>query len=97
MRVISRTRLRVCWEQHAEAEGPLKAWYDHVEHADWHTPADVQKDYGDDAVLPKNRAVFNIKGKKYRIVVVIHYNRQVVYIRFVGTHAEYNDINATTI
>lgn len=97
MRVLSLKKLRSCWEKHAETEGQLKAWYHHVEHADWHVPADVQQDYGDDAILPNNRAVFNIKGNKYRIVVEIHYDRQYVYIRFVGTHAEYNKIDVTTI
>jgi mRNA interferase HigB len=97
MRVVARLTLEEYSKEHAEARDPFNAWYDHVKHAHWHTPTDVQKDFGTDAVLPGNRAVFNIKGKKYRIVVHIHYASQIVFIRFVGTHAEYNNIDATTI
>lgn len=97
MRVLAEKTLRLFWEQHADAKGPLQVWYDHASHANWQTPADVQRDYGDDAILPNNRAVFNIKGKKYRIVAVISYKYRFVYIRFVGTHAEYNKIDVATI
>lgn len=97
MRVVARSTLEKYLEEHAEARDQFNAWYDYVKHANWHTPADVQNDFGEDAVLPSNRAVFNIKGKKYRIVVHIHYVSQIVFIRFVGTHAEYNKIDATTI
>jgi mRNA interferase HigB len=97
MWVLSKPILKKCWEQHPEVKGQLEAWYDHVKHADWHTPADVQKDYGPDVILPDNRAVFNIKGNKYRIVVRFNYPSQRVFIRFVGTHDEYNEIDATTI
>jgi len=97
MHIISRKKLVEFWEQHADAEGSLKAWYYHAKRAQWLTPADVQKDYGDDAILPDNRAVFNIKGNQYRLVVRFNYAAQSIYIRFVGTHAEYNRIDATNI
>ncbi len=97
MRVISKKILRACWERHADVKRPLQAWLEDIERADWKTPRDVQKAYGDDAVLPDNRVVFNIKGNRYRIVTKIHYNTGIVYIRFVGTHAEYDRIDVLTI
>jgi mRNA interferase HigB len=97
MRVVAKSTVDDYTEEHAEAREKMKAWYDFVKHADWHAPADVQKDFGEDAVLPNNHAVFNIKGNKYRIVVHIHYISQIVFIRFVGTHAEYDKIDATVI
>jgi mRNA interferase HigB len=93
MRIIDKKRLSEFWEQHRDAEGPLKAWHDHVKRARWLTPADVQRDYGNDVILPDNRAVFNIKGNKYRLVVRFNYGAQSIYIRFIGTHAEYDRIN----
>jgi mRNA interferase HigB len=85
------------WSQHAEAEGALKAWYDHVKRAHWQTPADIQKDYGMDAILADNRAVFNIKGNRYRLVVRINSGAQSIYIRFIGTHAEYDRVDVKKI
>jgi len=97
MRIIKRKTLQDFWADHADAKGPLKAWIEHVERSTWKAPMDVQADYGPDAVLPDNRAVFNIKGKRYRLVVHIHYKSGIVFIRFIGTHAEYNKIDATSI
>ncbi len=97
MRVIAEKTLRLFWVQHADARGALEAWLEFVERVVWNTPADLQRDYGDDTVLPNNRAVFNIKGNKYRLVAHIHYQSQIVYIRFIGTHAEYDRIDATRI
>jgi mRNA interferase HigB len=97
MHIISKKTLVVFWEDHADAEGSLKAWYDHVKRLHWQAPADVQKDYGNDVILPDNRAVFNIKGNTYRLVVRFNYTAQSIYIRFVGMHAEYDRIDATKI
>jgi mRNA interferase HigB len=97
MRVVAEKTLRFFWMQHADAHGPLEAWLEFVKRVEWNTPADLQRDYGNDAVLPNNRAVFNIKGNKYRLVAHIHYKSQIIFIRFLGTHAEYNRINATKI
>jgi mRNA interferase HigB len=97
MRIISKNRLAEYWTQHPETEGPLKSWHDHAKRARWLTPRDVQNDFGDDAVIPDNRAVFNIKGNQYRLVVRINYPAQAIYIRFIGTHAEYNRIDAKKI
>jgi mRNA interferase HigB len=97
MRVVKEKTLRDYWERHADVRGPLEAWYEHVRRVNWVTPKDVQRDYGDDVILPENRAVFNIKGKDYRLVVQFHYKSGIVFIRFIGTHAEYNRIDATKI
>ncbi len=97
MRVVKEKTLREYWERHADIRGPLEAWYEHVRRVSWATPQNVQRDYGDDVILPGNRAVFNIKGKAYRLVVQIHYKSGIVFIRFIGTHAEYDRIDATTI
>ena len=97
IRIISEKTLKTFWEQHADAEGPLRTWRDHAKRAVWEKPADIERDYGSDVILPNNRAVFNIKGNHYRLVVAIHYKSHIVYIRFIGTHEEYNKIDATII
>ena len=97
MRVISIKKLREFWEQNRAAEPLLRAWHDEAEAAQWKTPQDILERYGSADILPGNRVVFNIKGNHYRLIVLIHYNTGVVYIRFVGTHAEYDRIDAETI
>lgn len=99
MRIISTKGLRLSefWEHHRDAEGPLKAWIADAKRAQWSAPADVQRDYGIDVILPDNRAVFNIKGNHYRLVVRINYQLKIIDIRFIDTHAEYNRINARRI
>ena len=97
MDVIGKDKLDRCMRKHAEARDQLAAWLAHVENADWQKPEDVQQDFGPDSILPGSRAVFNIKGKKYRVVVVINYAMRIVLIRFAGTHDEYNKIDATKI
>jgi mRNA interferase HigB len=97
MRVIKRPTLQEFWEEHRDAEQALKAWYYEAKHADWKTPDDVKQRYASADILPGNRVVFNIKGNTYRLIVKIHYNTGIVYIRFVGTHTEYDRIDAETI
>ena len=97
MRIFSRSVLRAFWTIHADAEAPLKAWYDDVEKANWRSPHAVKSRYANASVLPDNRVVFNIRGNDYRVVVKIHYNTQFVYIRFIGTHHDYDAIDAETI
>jgi mRNA interferase HigB len=82
---------------YADAREPMKAWYRQVRAADWATPANVKQEIGTASVLKDGRAVFNIAGNKYRVVVWINYPYRVVYIRFVGTHREYDKIDAQTI
>jgi len=97
MRVIARKTLRDFWKQHAAAEQQLKAWFYEAEAAEWKSFEDIKLRYRSADVLAGNRVVFNIKGNTYRLVVKVHYNRGLVFIRFVGTHAEYDKIDAKTI
>jgi mRNA interferase HigB len=97
MRVLTKKRLREYWEVHPQAEQPLKRWHDYVQKAEWSSPADVKRDYATADTLPGNRVVFNIGGNNYRIVAKLEYRFQDVYVRFIGTHAEYDRIDATLI
>ena len=97
MHVISVKTLRQFWEQHAAAEEALTNWYHFVKKVSWTRPADVKRDFPAASILPENRIAFNIKGNQYRLVVRINYTVQIVYIRFVGTHAEYDRIDATQV
>ena len=97
MRIIAKRALREFWERHQDAEEPLLAWYREVEKEDWDTPAKVKEKYRSASVIGDNRVVFNIKGNDYRLVVRINYPYRMVYIRFVGTHAAYNKINAEEV
>ncbi|MEK6750820.1 MAG: type II toxin-antitoxin system HigB family toxin [Chloroflexota bacterium] len=97
MRLISRKKLIEFWTKYVDSEEQLKAWAWEVEHADWKTPSDVKARYGTADILKNDRVVFNIKGNHYRLVVKIQYNIQIVFIRFVGTHKQYEKIDAEKI
>lgn len=97
MRIISRRILREFWEKHPDATIPLQTWYHDVEQATWDSPADIKVVYRNASFLANNRVVFNIKDDHYRIIVIVVYRHGLIYIRFVGTHEEYNRIDAATI
>ncbi|MDA3799851.1 MAG: type II toxin-antitoxin system HigB family toxin [Kiritimatiellae bacterium] len=97
MRIIKRQILIKFWKKHAGTQKELEAWYNEVKHAQWERPADIKIRYPKASILSKNRVVFRIKGNKLRIVVVIQYTIKTVYIRFIGTHAEYDKIDTETI
>lgn len=97
MRILTKRRLREFWERNPQAEQPLKRWHDYVRKAQWSSPVDVKEDFRSADILSDNRVIFNIGGNNYRLVVKIEYRFQDVYVRFVGTHAEYDRIDATTI
>jgi len=97
MRIISRKTLREFWERHPDARQPLQAWYADAKRAVWNTPADVKNIYRTASIVANNRVVFNIKGNKYRLVVAVQYSYKIVYIRFIGTHREYDKVDVTTI
>jgi mRNA interferase HigB len=97
MRIISRRILREFWEKYPDAATHLQTWFHDVESARWNSPTDIKENYRNASIVAKNRVVFNIKGNRYRLVVVVIYQHDVVYIRFVGTHEEYNQIDVTTI
>jgi mRNA interferase HigB len=97
MRIIAKRTLREFWETHPDAEQPLLTWYKTTERAEWETPADVKADYGHASILANNRVCFNIAGNKYRLIVRIEYKFSLVYVRFVGTHADYDALDAETV
>jgi len=100
MRIIALSTLKSFWDinpDYADAREPALAWYRHALHAEWATPAEVKQDFGNASILKDGRVVFNIAGNKYRLVVWINYAYRVVYIRFIGTHAQYDKIDAQTI
>ncbi len=97
MRVIAVSTLRAFWRRHPDAEQPLKAWYQEVTGAAWSQPADIKAQYRSASVLKNRRVVFNIKGNDYRLIVAITYKLQIVYVKFVGTHTEYDAVDAQTI
>ena len=99
MHVIKRKTLTGFYDQpgRGDAKGPLDSWYYEVQHAQWASPADVKAKYGTASILKDNRVVFNIAGNKYRLVVRINYDSKTVFGRFIGTHKEYDKIDAEVI
>lgn len=82
---------------YADAEQALKAWYDEAKHANWQTPQEIKNQFRSASFVGNNRVVFNIHGNKYRLVVAINYAFSVCYVRFVGTHKQYDKIDVATI
>lgn len=97
MRVIAKKILRDFWEVHSDCEQQLKSWFRETCKADWKNPNEIKAEYPSASILNDNRIVFNIKGNKYRLIVKINFEYEMVWIRFIGTHAEYDAVNATTI
>ena len=97
MRLIALSTLKAFWKRHPDAEQPLLSWHEHLRHADWEGPTDVKSVFGSANILQDGRVVFNIAGNRYRLIVWINYPYRVVYIRFVGTHREYDRIDAQSI
>lgn len=97
MKIIAIRTLREFWERHPQAEVPLRSWHAETCHANWRTPADIKTAHRNASFLANNRVVFNIKGNDFRLVVAVRYTQGLMFIRFVGTHAEYDRINAETI
>lgn len=94
MRIISKKTLREFWERHPDSEQPLQAWYLEARKADWASPDQVRSRFSYASILRNGRVVFRIKGNAYRLVAKVVYARRMVFIRFVGTHAEYDRIDA---
>ncbi len=97
MHVIALKVLREFWEKHPEAEQPLRAWYDEARRSQWQSPRDIRARYAHASFVSADRVIFNIGGNKYRLIVVVRYRTRTVFIRFVGTHAEYDHINARIV
>jgi len=97
MRIIARKTLVEYWEANPRSEEQLKAWFAEADEASWTTPTDVKAKYGNASILRDGRVVFNICGNEYRLVVWINFEFFTIYIRFIGTHAEYDEIDAQDI
>lgn len=96
-RIIAKSTLREFWEEHSDSEQYLKTWYDTAKNSNWKNPNEIKKTYANASILKNNRVVFNIKGNSYRLIVKFNYLKQWAFIRFIGTHSEYDNIDANTI
>jgi mRNA interferase HigB len=96
-RILAKSTLRAFWELHPESKIYLQTWYEIAMRAEWKSPDEIKKVFAHVSILKDSRVVFNIKGNQYRLVVKINYAKQWVFIRFVGTHAEYDKIDSNNI
>jgi mRNA interferase HigB len=97
MRIIAKSTLREFWLKHTNCEQALKSWYQETDKSIWKNPNEIKTEYPSASILADNRVVFNIKGNSYRLIVKINYEYQMVWIRFIGTHSQYDKVNANTI
>lgn len=97
MRIIAISQLKAFWEQYPDAEQPLLAWIDEAKKAEWQSPSDIKEKYRNASILKNRRVVFNIKGNDYRLVVAVAYRYGALYVKFIGTHRQYDVIDAETV
>lgn len=97
MRVIAKRTLRQFWESHPDARGPLEAWHEEAHKADWSNPQEIKAQFGAASIRKGGRLVFNIGGNKYRLIVAFDFGRQACYVKFIGTHRQYDAIDAETV
>lgn len=98
MRVIAISTLKKFWQRYTDAEQPLKSWYHIVKTLNWRSPIDIKSAFGNNVdFLAENRVIFDIKGNKYRLIVKVNYAAKIIFIRFIGIHAEYDKIDAKNI
>ncbi|MDX1959503.1 MAG: type II toxin-antitoxin system HigB family toxin [Leptospiraceae bacterium] len=99
MRIISRKALREFYENptYKDSKTPIETWFSETLKANWNSPSDIKTKYSNASIIGDNRVVFNLHGNKYRLIVKVHYNLKIVYIRFIGTHQQYDKINAEEI
>lgn len=97
MRIIAKKTLKEYFEKNAESKQPLLIWYKEVNNGKWKNHNEMKETFTSLSIIPNERIVFNIKGNKYRVVTKVNYDYQIMWIRFVGTHAEYDKIDATKI
>jgi mRNA interferase HigB len=97
MRVIAKKVIREFWIKHADSMDQLKTWYKEASRANWNNPGDIKSEYAKASILKNGRIVFNICGNKYRLIVDINYKRKWVFVLFIGTHKEYDRVDAQKI
>jgi mRNA interferase HigB len=97
MRVIAKRALREFWQSHPDARGPLEAWHREAMKADWRSPQAIKAQYRNASIVKGKRVAFNIAGNKYRLVVKINYDYGIAYVRFVGTHTEYDGVDVEQV
>lgn len=97
MRVIAKKILSEFWTKHSDSEQQLKTWYKEASNAIWQSPAQIKQKYAFASFLKRGRVVFNVCGNKYRLIVDINYERQWVFVRFIGTHSDYDQVDADKI
>ena len=97
MHIVSIQTLRLFWQKHPDAERPLRAWYALAEKSNWRSPAEIKATLGNVSFIGVNRVIFNIEGNDYCLIVLVEYQKGRLFIRFVGTHAEYDHIDPETI
>jgi mRNA interferase HigB len=97
LRVLSKRTLKEYWEQNLDSEQQLLSWYRETSKAEWENPNEIKEQYTSASILKNSRVVFNICGNKYRLIVEINFPRKWVFVRFIGTHKEYDRIDANTI
>lgn len=97
MRIIAISQLKTFWQKYPDSEQSLLAWIDEVKKANWQTPADIKGQFRHASVLKSRRVVFNIKCNDYRLVVAVVYRYSALYIKFVGTHKQYDAVDADTV
>ena len=96
-RIFAKGTLREFWELHPDSEQHLKTWYDTAMSSSWRTPNEIKQTYRSASILREGRVVFNIKGNDYRLVVKFNFEKQWIFIRFIGTHEDYDNKDANTI
>jgi mRNA interferase HigB len=97
LRIIAKKTIRLFWERHPDCEEQLTTWFREISKIEWHNPNDIKREYPTASFLKDNRVIFNIKGNNYRLIVKVNYDYGLVWVRFIGTHAEYDKIDATKI
>lgn len=96
-RIFAKSTLRNFLEKHPDSEQYLKTWFDTAMNSNWYSASEVKQTYVNASVLKDSRIVFNIKGNSYRLVAKFNFGKQWLFIRFIGTHAEYDKTDANTI
>jgi len=97
MRIIARRTLREFWEKFPEAEIPLRVWFNEMKKSEWKNFNQLKQQFGNASVVGNDRAVFNIKGNNYQLIAAVDYEKQILWIRFIGSHKRYDKIDAKTI